>query len=353
MGQRARLWLAGLVVALILGSWGVAGGWNAPEGTSIATQNPTPDPPTVASGTKPTGNPTANTPLPVPTQPTLDDQGGSGRYRLSLDTVTVEVDAQQGGRIIAFALDGENLLRDNSVDPQNYGSTFWVSPQAIWDWPPVPEIDRAPYQVLQSDRSLRLVSQPSPSLGIQVSKSLALGRFRADGSPTLRLTYRITNTHTHPLRYAPWEVSRVSPTGVTFYPTGSALYGSGSFGTPLTETSAGVTWWNHDSAPLSQDQKLFAEGFGGWLAHLDGDKLFLKTFPDITAADQAPRESEIEVYANGNHTYVEMEAQGAYTRLAPGESLEWTVGWSVHRVPATIPPVAGSGALVDWVTGLL
>ncbi len=31
------------------------------------------------------------------------------------------------------------------VEPDNFGSTFWPSPQSAWDWPPPAEIGRSPY----------------------------------------------------------------------------------------------------------------------------------------------------------------------------------------------------------------
>ena len=278
-----------------------------------------------------------------------------GIYRLKLGSLVVDVDAQRGGRIIAFDRGWGNVLQGNEVNPQNYGSTFWVSPQQLWDWPPPPEIDRDPYEVTFGDRALGnralvLTSAPSPTLGIQVQKVLTL-EAEPQQDPALVVTYRVTNVTDRPVQYAPWEVSRVSPTGLTFYPTGSRIYQSPAFGTPPTHTAAGVTWIDHDRPIPPQDHKLLAEGSGGWLAHLDDGQLFLKTFTDIPPGQQAPLESEIEVYINGDRTYVEMEHQGAYTTLKPQESLTWTVRWSLHQVPPHVAPELGNGGLVDWITG--
>ena len=53
----------------------------------------------------------------------------------------------------------------------------------------------------------------------------------------------------------------------------------------------------------------------------------VKKFDDITPDQPAPGEAEIQIYVNAGKTYIELESQGAYKTLAPGESLTWTVNW--------------------------
>ena len=55
--------------------------------------------------------------------------------------------------------------------------------------------------------------------------------------------------------------------------------------------------------------------------------MFTKRFADLTPEQPAPGEAEIQVYVNQGKTYIEIENQGAYTALAPGENLSWTVRW--------------------------
>jgi len=52
----------------------------------------------------------------------------------------------------------------------------------------------------------------------------------------------------------------------------------------------------------------------------------------LTPEQAAPGEAEIQVYVNQGKTYIEIESQGAYTALAPGESLSWTVRWYLKSV---------------------
>ena len=59
----------------------------------------------------------------------------------------------------------------------------------------------------------------------------------------------------------------------------------------------------------------------------DNGLLFVKRFPDIAPTQPAPKEAEIQVYVNAGKTFIELEAQGPYTSLKPGEALSWTVCW--------------------------
>ena len=55
--------------------------------------------------------------------------------------------------------------------------------------------------------------------------------------------------------------------------------------------------------------------------------MLTKRFADLTPEQPAPGEAEIQVYVNRGKTYIELESQGAYTTLAPGAELSWTVRW--------------------------
>ncbi len=113
----------------------------------------------------------------------------------------------------------------------------------------------------------------------------------------------------------------------------------------------GVTWYAYDGAAVSDHQKLFADGREGWLAHVDGDAVLVKTFANVPRAAQAPGEAQIEIYANPSLTYVEIEAQGPYETIAPGAALSWRVVWLVRRLPSDVPRTVGSGPLLDFIRG--
>jgi hypothetical protein len=72
----------------------------------------------------------------------------------------------------------------------------------------------------------------------------------------------------------------------------------------------------------------------------------IKKFDDLDASQPAPNEAEIQVYVNRGKTYIELESQGAYTELKPGESLSWTVRW--YLMPDA-SPVEASAKLLKQV----
>jgi Domain of unknown function (DUF4380) len=276
--------------------------------------------------------------------PTIED----GRHVLAWDDVSVEIDARTGGRVTALRLGGRNLLTGRQVDAGNYGSTFWTSPQTAWGWPPVPEIDHLPYRAAIEGPTIVMRSAPSATLGIEIEK-----RFAADGVRGAALfDFRIHNRGAAPLQTAPWQITRVPPGGLTFFPTGDGSFPPSNL---AVREALGVTWYAYDAAAVTDNQKLFADGREGWLAHVDVDAgaLLLKTFAVAPRAAQAPGEAQIEIYASPLHTYVEVEAQGAYQRVAPGGSLGWQVVWLVRRLPAGLRAAAGSAELLAYVRGLV
>ena len=119
------------------------------------------------------------------------------------------------------------------------------------------------------------------------------------------------------------------------------------------QDALGATWYDYDKASITEHQKHFADGREGWLAHVDGDALLVKTFPAVPRTAHAPGEAQIEIYASPAHTYVEVEAQGAYETVEPGGALTWQVVWLARRLPEILPISVGSEALLAHVRALV
>jgi len=265
------------------------------------------------------------------------------RYVLEFENLLFDCNEAYGGRITAFELEGTNVLTGTEVDGNNFGSTFWTSPQSEWGWPPPAEIDQVQYTSEVIENAVVLTGPPSPQLNVRVTK-----RFTADlVKRAIVLQYTVENTGSDPKSLAPWEVSRVHPGGLTFFPTGETTFGSGNFQPLSTEEAIGITWFKHDPELINADQKLLADGREGWIAHVTDDLVFIKTFPDGPANQCAPTEGEIEIYAN--QRYVEVEQQGAYQQVAPQAKISWTVTWYLRRLPQGIEANIGNQALIDFV----
>jgi hypothetical protein len=140
-------------------------------------------------------------------------------------------------------------------------------------------------------------------------------------------------------RLASWEISRVAAGGVTFFPTGAAEL------TPVpphfelvVEKAAETTFFDHARFEKGKHCKLHADGVGGYLAHLAGRLLILKIFADSTPEEQAPGEGECEIFAIDDGSYVEVEVQGPYDRIEPGESSSFVIRTAVVPLPEGLSP---------------
>jgi len=238
-----------------------------------------------------------------------------------------------------------NLLTGPSVNATNFGSTFWTSPQATWSWPPVPEIDSAAYAPTVMSPFVDFLG---PAGATRVSARVAK-RFTADlQRQAVKVDYSVQATAAGQ-SFAPWEITRVFKRGLTFWPTGTAPR-AGTMPILPTTTGAGCTW--HEATAAATEGKLFANAGAGWLAHVDGDIVIVKKFPDIMPTQAAPNEDEIEVYV-GATDYIEVEQQGAYQPVAQNASFMWTVTWFVRRLPSGVTATAGNQQLVSFVQSLV
>ena len=260
----------------------------------------------------------------------LDDE----KYTVANGDVTLTVDVAHGAKILSFKLgekeviaqkpeppastDGAPAPRMRFFNPNSYGSTFWTSPQAEWNWPPVAEYDSLPYSVESADAStLVALGQPS-RFGYRVQKAFSADP--ADGA--FIITYSIINESGETRKVAPWAITRVPNGGYLEFDAKAEDV------TPLDLMKVS---FDDNGAKLeidvaNQNRKINVDG-KGWLKFHDNGLVLTQKFPDIAPADAAPGEAEIQVYIDARKSFVEIEAQGTYTELKPGEKLDWTVRW--------------------------
>ena len=255
------------------------------------------------------------------------------------------VDAAHGARIVRFGLDDTNLLTGPDVDMLNYGSTFWPSPQERWGWPPVPELDSEAYEFTEAPAGMKFQSRAGMRAKVSVSKLI----HPPISEDTVEVTYSLTNEDSVAASWAAWEITRVPAGGLSFFPTGER-----TVSTALSVVEqGGVSWFLHDPMKISGDgQKFTGDGAEGWLAHVAGRNVLVKKFADVPVDAQAPApEAEIALYAARG--YVEIEPQGPYTALMPGEALSWKVRWIVAELPAQLSAELGSQDLVAFARELV
>ena len=281
------------------------------------------------------------TALSAQTVQKLDDE----KYVLSVQDLSMTVDAGHGGKILSFKLGEQEVLAQNPAaapqpapqgegqprrrffNPNSYGSTFWTSPQAEWNWPPVPEYDNLPYTAEIKDGPVKVADVILPALFLQgqVSKYgyRVCKAFTVDPSDlAFVITYSIVNESGETRKIAPWQISRVPNGG--FLEFDAKPEGVTPADLMKVTFAEGLATLEVDVA--DQNRKINVDG-KGWLNFRDKGLVLTQRFPDIAQDDAAPGEAEIQVYIDARKSFVEIEAQGPYTELKPGEKLDWTVRW--------------------------
>jgi hypothetical protein len=268
-------------------------------------------------------------------------------YELNFNNLHLQVDRNTGGRIISCRLGNKELLIGKKVNPEDYGSTFWPSPQSRWNWPPPATLDNKPYEILKSKNSLVLSSENDPQLDLKFLKEFAVDTIDS----SFVIEYSIINLKDTARPAAPWEVTRV-PGQLSFFPIGKNKVLKKS---NLKSTSRidGILWYTYNPGILDKGEKLFAEASAGWLAHVNDGIVFIKKFEHVPANEIAPGEGEVEIYATSNFPYIELENQGSQVILQPNDTLHWQVKWYIRALPSKIKTVAGNKELLDFVKTVL
>ena len=240
------------------------------------------------------------------------------RRQLKVGDVVMTISPRQGGKILSLKYKDQEMISQSKF-PESFGSTFWTSPQKEWNWPPVPEFDKNPYTVEEKDGKLILTGEVSNRLKYRIRKEFSTDE--KDGA--FVVTYAIINESGEERKVAPWEITRViNDGGVIFFK--APLKGITPAGLMAFEEKYGAVWYCPDEA--NQNRKINADG-KGWLAYANNGLLLLKKFDDLKADQPAPDEAEIQVYVNRGKSYIELESQGAYTTLQPGQEVKYTVRW--------------------------
>lgn len=249
-------------------------------------------------------------------------EGTDNKYQLTAGNLTMTVDAEKGGKILSLKYQDAEVISQLKW-PEAFGSTFWTSPQKEWNWPPVPEFDKMAYTVeAHNDTTLIMKSQVSARLKYSIGKTI-----RAKSNGSFAITYSIYNESGESRQVAPWEITRVPNEGIIFFD--APLEGITPKGLMDFKAAHGAVWYQADEA--KENRKINADG-KGWLAYYSNGLLLVKKFQDLQEGQPAPGEAEVQVYVNRGKTYIELESQGAYTTLAPGNHLDWTVSW--YLMPA-------------------
>ena len=270
---------------------------------------------------------------------------------------------EDGGRLALLRYQGVDLVLPPDRVAGFYGDTFWPSPQSLFDWPPPSVLDAEPYEVLvDSPTALVMRSAPDPEYGLQVRKRFALT------DDAVSIDFTVWNTWDRPHAIAPWQITRTPRDGLLVWAPGEPFTDDDRL---RKEAEDPGCWYVHSASPrvlpeltrwhelaviaasdVPRKCKLFTDAHG-WLAHVHDATLFLRTFPDLTSEQMAPRQAELELFFDPERDYLELENQGPFQELASGGRLDYAVQWRFTGLDAHVPADRVTPGLVDQIQRLL
>lgn len=349
-----------------------------PDDTSTpptgSTNDTTTEPPTSSTDDTTSEPPTDTTDDTTTEPPPEVEWTSSGNtWSATVGETTLVVDAATGGRILGFALGTTEMLLDESEityssggskpNANNYGSTFWLSPQTQWNdsgWPPPVHMDSDPYAAMTEGAVLSLVGDQGSDPGTDNTAEITVTKVITPdpANNAFVIDYQMTNHGASASdEWAPWQITRAGSDGITFFPTGP---GDCDAGCPkeLNVTAQGAySFWVYDMADVSDadgaehGDKWIGDSAKGWIGHAYEGVLLLMQFEDIAAGDAPPKEGDVAIYASGQDPYIEIEPQGAAAPIPAGGTVSWKVRWSLHALPDTVPAELGE-TLGDFADAL-
>lgn len=272
------------------------------------------------------------------------------KFVIKRGNCTMTLSPASGGRIASLKYgDHEMLITEDQSRSTLWGSVLWSSPQTDWSWPPVEVLDIKPYHLSVNDNALVMTSDIDNKTGYQFEKHYSI-----TGENAYSITYAIYNRSKKPKAVAPWELTRVPTRGTVLFPAGEKGLNSSIFYPMEVPRIDGIRWFHYQPQKIRDDHhKMMTDGKDGWLAYVDQHYLLVKKFPDVPVDLIAHNEGEVELFADANKTYLEIQQQGSMTMLQPGEHLEWTVIWYLEKLPASMSTEVGSTELVSYIRDLV
>jgi hypothetical protein len=275
----------------------------------------------------------------------IDYKGWSNCWRVANCEIELIVTADVGPRVIRFGFNGgPNLFKNfdeqmgKSGEPAfmaRGGSRIWIAPEDIKaSYAP----DNLPVEITRNDGTLTATAPVEHSVGLQKQMTI---RLTPDGAG-VEIRHRIQNAGLMPTEFAPWILTAMAPGGVGitgFPPRGThpevlqpsnplVMWAFTDLSDPRWRLQRKYLLLRQDCA-LPAPQKLGHFNPRTWGAYLLNGQLFLKTYKADTARPYPDFGCSFEMFANGD--VLELETLGPLALVRPGEWIEHTERWSLHR----------------------
>lgn len=262
------------------------------------------------------------------------------------------------GRVVSYALDGENILYNPSRNGQpqpDGGYGLDLGPERTI--PPHPMLWKARHTWALMGDVVTVTSEREPAVGMRVGKNV-----RIDGATgALDVLQRMTNVSDGEQAWCFWDrtLCKSGGFGILRLNPKSRFPAKWALG-----TRHGPLWWDYDgktpSHPLIKvidgvlvtktqgaEQKVGADSDAGWIAYVRGRLLFVKYFPYFPDANYIDNGLSVAHYFNDS--IAELEPLSPEIRLKPeGESL-FAEHWTLTRLDREVTTHEEARALADRI----
>jgi hypothetical protein len=262
--------------------------------------------------------------------------GWQNCYKVNNGVVELVATAYVGPRFIRFGfVGGENEFAEI---PEQLGSTGGdvrrnYGGHRLWHAPEVKERtyypDNEPVEVeVLSDFALRLTPPLERTTGIQKAILVEMSPNEA----YVKVTHFLTNRSLWAIEFTPWALTMMAKGRRAIVPNAAIHPASRKVlpACPLvlwhyTDMSDPRWHWGKKYIVLCQDpnatlpQKIGIGNLHGWVAYVNGDRVFIKRYKHIEGATYPDFGSSTELFTNA--ITVEVKTLGSLTRLEPGETV--------------------------------
>ena len=271
-------------------------------------------------------------------------RGWANCWRIANQEIELVVTADVGPRIIHAGFSGgQNLFKTFDGQMGHAGESCWMirGGSRIWIGPEDVAASYAPDNVpvqVEIEDGVLIATAPVDASGVQKQMAIRV----PDAGAEVEVCHRIRNASLLPAEFAVWVLSVMAPGGVavTGFPP------RGTHPEDLPPTNPLVMWaftdlsdprWRflkkylilRQDPDVSAPQKLGHFNAKTWGAYLLNGDLFIKRYTADAARQYPDFGCSFEIFTNGD--MLELETMGPLCRVAPGEWIEHTERWTLHK----------------------
>jgi len=275
----------------------------------------------------------------------VEYKGWRNCYRVSNGEVELIATSDVGPRVIRFGfVGGQNLFKEFTEQlgksgedkfQLRGGDRVWKAPEdPVATWAP----DNVPVEISVTRNGLIARAPVEPLTHLRKEIEIRM----ADRGTDVTVVHRVTNESLFPLEYSAWALTMMAPGGVAI----SGFPPRGKHPANLEATNPLVMWaysnladkrWTFTKKYLalrqdpnnSEAQKLGLFNPHTWGAYVLNGEAFIKQAAGDAHASYPDFGCSFETFTNNE--FLEMETLSPLKKMAPGETVEQTEHWTLHK----------------------